>query len=266
MDYCYFNGTIKPYKDCLLHVSDLLIQRGYGVFDFFRVRGGEIPWLNDYTDRLFHSIRYSGIQSPVTREEFLSAIQKLKKINKSPEAAFKVLVTGGFSEDLGTATGQSNMLILHRPWKKEPTKNDQQGVALISDKFARPNPEIKTLYYFNSLRLHRKMMEYGAVDVLYYQDFITETSRASIFCVKGGAIFTPSRNILDGITRKQVMKQFPEIQTRDIPFDELFSMDEVFMTSTTREITPVVSVDGKLIGKRTMGPVTRELQNTFRIT
>jgi branched-subunit amino acid aminotransferase/4-amino-4-deoxychorismate lyase len=266
MEHCYINGTIKPYKECHLHISDLLIQRGYGVFDFFRVREGEIPWLEDYTDRLFNSIRYAGIESPVTRHEFLEAIDNLKQLNQSENSAFKVLVTGGYSEDLGTVSGHPNMLILHTSWSPLPAKTRQQGVALISDEFIRPNPEIKTMYYFNSLRLRRKMTEYGAADVLYHQDLVTETSRASIFCVRDGKIFTPAKNILEGITRKQVMRQFPEIEARDIRFDDFLQMDEVFITSTTRDITPVVSIDGKTIGNQTPGPVTRELQENFRIS
>ena len=73
-NFCYFNGDLLRYDEVNLHISDLLFQRGYGVFDFFRSRGGGIPWLKDYRERLFSSIEKSGIETDLDREQFESII------------------------------------------------------------------------------------------------------------------------------------------------------------------------------------------------
>lgn len=264
MNWCYFNGAITRYEECSLHISDLLIQRGYGVFDFFRCRNGQIPWLEDYTGRLFRSIGLSGIDSPLSSHEFTRVIQNLQEKNGGENTAFKVLVTGGNSENLEQVTGSANMIVLHVPWNRPPEETFKKGVNLISDHYLRPNPEIKTLYYFNSLRLQERMRAFRAVDVLYHTGKITETSRASVFFVKNGSVFTPGKNILNGITRKQVLSMSGDIVYGELEFEELFGVDEMFLTSTSRDVTPVVSVDGRKIGNGKPGKITREIQSAFR--
>ena len=263
-NYCYFNGSLVRYGDIHLHVSDLLFQRGYGVFDFFRIRNGTIPWLDDYIERLYTSLKLSEIGIDLGREQFSGIIDQLHRKNNMSEGAFKVIVTGGYSENLHAVTGSSNVLILNVDWKKPPQKTFQDGVHLIREKFIRPNPEIKTLYYFNTLRLGKKLQTFDAVDVLFYHDTISEASRSNLFFVKKGMVYTPQRNILKGITRKQVLSMFREIRVQDVHIDQVYDFDEIFMTGTSRDITPVVYVEGRKIGKGAPGPVTREIQAAFQ--
>lgn len=259
MSYCYLNGEILEYKDCTLHISDLLIQRNYGVFDFFRCRNGSIPWLNDYLDRLFNSMRLAYLKAGISREEIISIIEELQEKNGDPNGAFKIIVTGGYSDNLEAVTGTSNVIILNVPWKKPPQESIEHGIGLISDSYVRPNPEIKSLYYLNSLKQHQKMREFNAVDVLYHQEMISETSRANVFFVSDGKIYTPLSNILPGIIRKQILAQYPEIIVEDLSFDRLYDFDEMFISSTSKDITPVVRVDGRKIGDGKPGWLTREL-------
>lgn len=263
MDYCYLNGEILHYADCRLHISDLQLQRGYGIFDYFRCRNGNIPWLEDYTDRLFNSIRLAGLDVDLSRKDFLAVIDGLQHRNGDCRGAFKVMVTGGYSDTLESVTGRANFIILHLPWNNPPEASFRKGVNLVSLHYQRPNPEIKTLFYFNTLRLRKKMQEYQAVDVLYHTGHITETSRANVFLVKGNTIYTPADGILMGITRKQLLYLVPGIRVEKIDYEELYSFDEMFLTSTSRDITPIVSVEGKKIGDRNPGKVTKEIMALF---
>jgi len=102
------------------------------------------------------------------------------------------------------------------------------------------------------------------VDVLFHTDRISEASRANLFFVKNGEVSTPVSDILKGITRKQVLSMFSEIRLEDIGTDRLYDFDEIFLTGTSRDITPVVSVEGQVIGNGRPGPVTREIQAAFR--
>jgi len=263
-DYCYFNGDLVRYADIHIHVSDLLFQRGYGIFDFFRCRSGQFPWLDDYMVRLFTSLELSSIEPKLDREQFKSIIYTLQEKNQLDNGAFKVIVTGGYSDTLESVTGPANMVILNLPWKKPPEETFEKGVSLIRDWYVRPNPEVKTLYYFNTLKLHAKLRKFGAVDVLFHTDRISEASRANLFFVKNGEVSTPVSDILKGITRKQVLSMFSEIRLEDIGADRLYDFDEIFLTGTSRDITPVVSVEGQVIGNGRPGPVTREIQAAFR--
>ena len=263
-NYCYFNGDLVPYDRIRLHVSDLLFQRGYGVFDYFRSRSGSVLWLEDYTERLFTSVELSGIKTDLDKDQFKSVIHDLQDMNNLANGAFKVLVSGGNSENLDSVTGRPNIIVLNLAWTPPPEETFTRGVNLILDRYVRPNPEVKTLFYFNRLKLQNKLREFNAVDVLYHTDRISEASRANLFFVKNGRISTPASDILKGITRKQVLSLFGEIMVEDIKVDRLYDFDEIFMTSTSQDVTPVVSVEGKKISKGVPGPVTREILSSFR--
>ncbi|RLD94083.1 MAG: hypothetical protein DRJ29_07005 [Bacteroidetes bacterium] len=263
-NYCYFNGDLVHFQDIHLHVTDLLFQRGYGVFDFFRCRNGSFPWLEDYTERLFTSLELSCIEVNLDREQFTSVIHSLQEKNGLTNGAFKVIVSGGYADNLESVSGPANIVILNVLWEKPPEETFAKGVNLIRDEYVRPNPEVKTLYYFNRLKLQKKLKEYNAIDVLYYTDTISEASRANLFFVKEGSVYTPVSNILKGITRKQVLSLFGDIKVEDIDAERLYDFDEIFLTSSSNDVTPVVSVEGQKIGKGTPGPVTREIQAAFR--
>ena len=262
--YCYFNGDLVPYDKIHLHVSDLLFQRGYGVFDYFRCRNGSLLWLEDYVERLFTSVELSGIKIDLDRNQFTSVIHDLQGINNLANGAFKVLVSGGYSDNLESVNGQPNIVVLNLPWAPPPEETFKRGVNLIRDRYIRPNPEVKTLFYFNRLKLQNKLREFNAVDVVYHTDMISEASRANLFFVKDGQVSTPASDILKGITRKQVLILFGEIKVEDIEADRLYDFDEIFLTSTSQDVTPVVSVEGKKIGKGIPGPVTRDILTAFR--
>ena len=102
------------------------------------------------------------------------------------------------------------------------------------------------------------------MDVLYYTDYLSEASRANVFFVKDGRIITPAENILKGITRKYILELDSSISVENIEAKSIYDFDEVFLTSTSRDITPVVSIDGRKIGDGKRGVFTRELQVLFK--
>jgi len=271
---CYFNGDLIPYPELQIHVSDLQMQRGYGVFDFFRARNGQIPWLEDYTDRLFNSMKLAEIDpirgtlrdtsTLMTKDAFTSIIHGLHRENREENGAFKVIVTGGFSDTLATVTGTPNFMILNVPWTRPPAESYEMGVQLVSHEYVRPDPLIKTLNYFNTVRLRKKFREFNAVDVLYHDDHIREASRANLFLVKDNTIYTPASGILEGITRKQVLSILPDVRVEDIEMKAFHDFDEMFMASTSRDITPIVGVEGVKIGDGRPGKISRQVMEAFR--
>jgi branched-chain amino acid aminotransferase len=262
----FINGEYVKFEQCNLHISDLGLQRGYAIFDLFRSVGGEIVWKDDYFDRLFGSLSGSNIGLQLSRNDLNSLCQNLQEKNHFDKSVFKVIITGGYSSDLGTYDGQPNLIIIQKPFKPLPSNYYTEGVNLITEEYQRPDPEIKTMNYFFSLRLHEKMKEFKAVDVLYHTNQIRETARSNFFGIKNGVVHTPSERILKGITRKNLLKLTSLgyiFHERDIFTDELYTFEEVFITGTTKFILPIVQINGKPIGTGKPGKLTKSLMNTF---
>ena len=265
--FAYFNGEWKNVKDLYVHVSDLGLQRAYGVFDFMKEVKGEIPWLDDYLGRFFRSLELSDIQIDPNYDELKSLVLDLIARNGFYYSGIKLLATGGFSEDGYSVPDKANLFILNMKGKPVDRTVYKTGVNLILDEFIRPNPEVKSIQYYNSAKWHRKMKEYDAIDVLYHSDgLISETSRANFYIVKGDQILTAIDGVLPGVTRKNFLATFAnkhDIQLIDLPYEELYKADEAFITSTTKGVVPVVKVEDHIIGDGKVGPMTSKLISEF---
>lgn len=260
---CYFNGKILPFKNCNLHISDLILQRGFGVFDFFRTRNEKIMWLDDYINRLFNSMAESNIDIELSKSDFKSIIFELQNKNGFKNSSYKAIISGGYSSNLESVPDVPNIIIINKPFVKPNESFYHNGTALITYNFARSHPEVKTLNYYESLRLHKKLKEFNAIDVLYHQNVISETSRANIFFIKNGKVFTPLNNILDGIIRKQILSISDAIKLDDISFEELFDFDEIFITSSSKDVMPIVNINGRKIKDGKVGPITKDFISEF---
>lgn len=265
--YAVLNGGMIEYKKANVSIADLAIQRGYGIFDFFRIEEGHWIFSEYYLDRFFNSMKLSGFIFPYTREEVHDMVIGVVKKNKAPNSYIKMIVTGGNSLNGFEPAEIPNFIIINSPiklWDKDLFK---KGANLISDEYMRPFPLVKSTNYFNAVRLYPKMKKYKAVDVLYHHEKkVHETSRANIFMIKGDKIFTPKKEILQGITRKRFLKAVKkkyEIAYKAFSFKKLLKADEAFITSTTKDIMPIVRIDKHKIGKGKTGNVSKELIKLF---
>lgn len=263
---CYYNGVFIPQKECTINITDLGFQRGYGIFDFFRSRNGTVLRLDDYLKRLFNSVKDSGINISLTKPLIESIIQELQKQNNFKNSAFKIIVTGGNSNDCATYENTASLIVLNIPFKKFNSTLYKKGASLITYNYSRPEPKIKTLNYYTSLKLQKLLRQKQAIDVLYYDKYISETARSNIFLIKNNILYTPKNNILLGITRAIVLElaiDYFEVKVTDIPINDLFDFDEIFISSTAKEIMPIVEIDGKKIGNHKIGEVTKILMKSF---
>ena len=262
----YLNGEIVEYDKAFLHISDLAILRGYGVFDFFRTQNGKPFLMQEHLERFINSADYFELPLPVSQDQLKSIIQNLLNLNHFEESGIKLLITGGYSED-GITPGTPNFFVDVQPLALPPKSHFSQGIKLIAHKYIRDFPEIKSVNYITSIRLHKQIFEAEAVDVLYhYQDIISESSRSNFFLVKDNKIITTDRNILKGITRKKVLAlagPYYAIEERPAYFKEIKSADEAFITGTTKKVMPVVKVDDTIIGSGEPGKVTQHLMQLF---
>lgn len=262
---CYINNKFQNYQEARLHISDLGLQRGYGIFDYFLEMDGRIPFYDDYLDRFYRSAELMKLECPLSRELLKEKIAFLLEKNRFGRSGIKLLLTGGFSEDLYSPSS-SNFMIINMPMKHNPCEFGE-GVKLLTLDYYRWKPEVKTTYYLPSLIMFPGMKEKGAIEVLYHHNgLISETTRANFFLVKDGILITAGDGVLKGITRMHVLtvaKGFLPAEERPVRLDEVWDCDEAFITGTSKHVMPVVEIDGRMIGDGKPGKITRQITKAF---
>lgn len=258
---CVINGEFLPLRQAVVPVNDLAVQRGYGVFDFFRTQRGKPVFWDDHLDRLDRSCRE--FQLPIDRTRVVGWLRGLAARNGLLDSGLRITVTGGNSPD-GYSIADPNVIIVQQPIVLLPPT----PLRLITWEHQRQIPHVKSIDYTMAIYLRKQVRERGADEVLYHSaGLIGECPRANVFIVTAeGVLATPSRRVLAGITRGRVLKLAAGVVDaveRDVTLMELREAREIFITSTSRKIVPVLEVDGERIGDGSPGPVTRALMERF---
>ncbi|NDK56193.1 aminotransferase class IV [Pontibacter fetidus] len=261
--HAYINGNIQPYGEAFLHISDLSIQRGYGVFDFFKVQNGRPVFLADYLKRFYESARLMELTVPLPESELTGIINELITINNLPLSGIKMILTGGYSDN-GYDPTVPNLIIQQQPLQLPTPEMIAQGIKVITHEHVRELPSIKTINYTMGIRLINKIKQAAASDVLYQKnDVVSEFPRCNFFIVmQDNTIVTPPENVLLGVTRKNVLALAArkyKSEERTITIADIAQAKEAFLTSTTKRILPIVQVDDVVIGNGKPGAITQEL-------
>ena len=260
-EFIYLNGEIIPAEKAQLHVSDLGLLRGYGIFDFFRAIDGKPVFIEDHLDRFENSAKLMGLPIPESRDKLREIIHEIIRLNPHKLLGVKMIMTGGYSEDGYTPSHKSNLIVMGKPFEFKPA---DVGMKLMSMEYRREIPEIKTLNYIVPIRAIQQMKQAGADDVLYHRDGkISESSRSNIFIVKDEKIVTPLDGALFGVTRKHILnfaKKYFIVEERDVTTQEYFEADEVFTTGSTKRIIAITQTDNHIFGSGGLGKITKKLQ------
>jgi D-alanine transaminase/branched-chain amino acid aminotransferase len=262
----WVNDSLIPSDEANLNIADLAVQRGYGIFDFFKTIDGKPVFLEDHLDRLFRSAVLMRLEIKQSRDEIRDKISSLIEINKLKDSGIKVILTGGFSPD-GFNIAEPNLVISQQEFQI-PKTMPEKGISILTHEYQRHFSDAKTLDYLQAIWLQPILKEKKADDVLYYSaGIIRECPRANIFIVtKDHKVITPENGMLKGVTRKQVLELSAEkyiTEARDVSFEEFRDAAEIFITSTTKNILPVVQVDGHIVGDGSPGEVSRALANEY---
>jgi D-alanine transaminase/branched-chain amino acid aminotransferase len=266
--YAYLHGQLTPLDQAFLHVSDLGLQRGYGVFDFFRVQAGQPLFLEAYLDRFYRSAQLMELAVPLPRPALVEVIQALLTRNDLPLSGIKLLLTGGYSAN-GYDPGEPNLLLTQQAIALPSPAQVAAGLRVITHDYVRDIPPVKTLNYAMSLRLRQALRARGADEVLYHHGGqVTEFPRANFFLVRAdNSVVTPAADVLAGITRHQLLtlphSPYP-VEAGPVTLADLYQAKEAFMTSTTKRVLPVVQIDDVLLGTGRPGPVTLALLEALR--
>jgi branched-chain amino acid aminotransferase len=259
----FFNGDFIPEQDARLHVSDLSIQRGYGVFDFFKVIDDVPILMEDHLDRFFCSAAGLGLTVDIEKERIRLLVRELIDRNKMGFSGIKLTLTGGYSPG-GYEIISPIFFITQHTLQPRPAEMVEQGIRLMTHEHMRELPQVKSINYITGLMLQKKLAAAGVSDVLYHKNNeVTELPRSTFFIVThDNVIATPTKNILAGVTRKKVLELAGQrYQTAEtaITLNDIRNAREAFITSTSRQVQPVVQIDGMIIGNGKPGPIAKDL-------
>ena len=246
--YCFAQNKICLIENAGVPLGDLLVQRGYGIFDYLRVSNNKPLFIDAHLDRLFHSASVMRLSITSTKEEIKKCVATLIEKNNIPNSGIRLIIAGGDAPDGYTIT-QPHLIIIQQPLDPPPTTLSSKGIQLVSYFYQRQLAEVKTTDYLMAIHLQPWMKSQGADDILYYNnESVCECPRSNIFMVTyDNIIVTPTRNMLKGITRKNIIQvaatQNWKLEQRDISLEEMKSAKEVFISSSTKRIIPVKGLD-----------------------
>ncbi len=266
---CYFNGSLVPLKDARVSLIDLGLTRGFGIYEGITAFQGEPFRFSDHWKRFENSARALRLSLPFSEQEVLEAMRAVIAANSpGARATIRMILTGGEADGgIEHVVGRETIFITAEPAVPLPEAFYTKGASMQTHEHQRFLPEYKTTNYITAVLLQQKRKEAGAVEILYIaNDSVLECTGSNVFIVKDGRLITPKDGILHGITRKVALElaqgAYPG-EERVIPLDELFDADEVFITSSFKDIVPIITVDGKTIGSGAPGPITLDLMKRF---
>ena len=262
----YFNGEILPIDSPVFKTNDLGLLRGFGLFDYFRTYNGVPFRWDDYWQRFENSARLLKLTLPVMQQETEKVLADLHALSGEQEVAFRFVLTGGYAPDSVNVV-QPNFLIRTEALPQDNPAGRLKGIKVLPYDYVRDLPEVKTTNYVHMVLMADEMRRQQAADLLFHKEGeISELTRSNIFIFQGDKLITSDRNILKGITRKVVMelaRPHFEVEIRPVMYKEVIMADEVFTTSTTKWVMPVVQIGDLPVGSGESGKRTLFLQQLF---
>ena len=259
-----------PVDEAKVGVEDIGLLRGYGLYEGLMAFDGKPFRFADHWDRFLSGAHVLNLNVPVTQEKAEKVIGEiLQKSGLNNRANLRMILTGGKAiNGIEYDFDNPTFYILAEEWKHPLAEIYEKGTKLITYKTMRELPEYKTTNYIRAVNLQNFKKEEKAIDILYVCDGeVYECATSNIFIVKNKVIITPEENILKGITRKVVLELAEgkyEIEKRPIEEGELKTADEVFITSSFKDVVPVVKIDDFAVAGGEVGPITKDLMAKFR--
>ena len=273
-ELAYLNGEFIPISEARIPIEDRGYQFGDAVYEFIVSYNGKLFCLEEHLDRLIRSMTELSF-TPIPKEKIRTAVLELFNRSGLKRASIYIQISRGvavrnhtFSKKLAAQT-----VMTIRQSKEIPAKYKKTGVALMTlQDFRWGRCDIKTVQILPNALAKQKALDAGKYDAIFVGENgrVREATSANVFILNGEKIIThpSSHDILPGITRCVVINLCRElnipVQEKFYQIEELYSSTETFLTGSTTEILPVISVDEHAIGDGKVGPITKRLITAFK--
>ena len=276
MNEVYLNGRFVNGDRAMVSVFDQGFLYGDGIYETFRSIGDRLYQFPQHFDRLVQSAAALSYPLAFTRQELEEILLELRRRNGLADAYYRIMVTRGKGQVgfLRNLDNDLTCLVIGREFQGFDPACYREGIALKVAETRRNapeaiNPKIKSISNLNSLlgKLEAKAANAFEVIMLNNKGDICEGSASNIFWTRNRWVFTPdaSTGLLEGVTRSTIMRLCEEklnlrVVTGEFRLQDLKFSDEVFISSTSLEVMPVVKVDNFMINQGQVGPIAQELR------
>jgi branched-chain amino acid aminotransferase len=278
----WHNGKFIAWEDATIHVMSHVVNYGSSVFEGIRCyaqpRGPAIFRLPEHAQRLLNSAKIYRIDVDYTRDEIVSAIVELVKINRMAPCYIRPIILRGYGEaGVNPFNSPTEVYVCAYEWGKYLGHGSDEGVDVCVSSWNRIAPNTLPAMsksganYMNSQLIKMEAIMNGYVEgiALDVNGYVSEGSGENLFVVRNGTLMTAplGNSVLPGITRETVItlarEQGIPVVEQVIPREMLYIADEVFFSGTAAEITAVRSVDKISVNQGVTGPITKALQREF---
>jgi branched-chain amino acid aminotransferase len=281
--FIWMDGEFVDWRDAKVHVLTHTLHYGVGVFEGVRAyatdKGPAIFRLDRHTERLLQSAKIMGMTIPFSADEISKAQIECVARNKLESGYLRPMAYYG-SEAMGLHAKGLKTHLMIAAWSWGTYLGDEaleKGIRVKTSSFSRHHvnssmSKAKTNgHYTNSIMALQEAENAGYDEALMLDTngYVAEGSGENIFIVRRGKIYTPSlTSALEGITRDTIAELLRddmgmEIIEKQITRDEVYTADEAFFTGTAAEVTPINSLDDRIIGDGKRGAVTKEIQTRY---
>ncbi len=279
----WMDGELVPWGEAKIHVLTHSLHYGGGVFEGIRAyetkRGPAVFRLTDHILRLFRSAKIFMIDIPFSPEQLVEASKETVRASGLPSCYVRPIVYMGYGEmGLNPLIAPINVSIIVWPWGPYlGAEGLAKGIRMKISSWRRHDPNIMppaakgTGGYVNSQLAKMEAIKagYDEAIMLNPQGLVAEATGENIFAVIDGEILTPplAAGALTGITRDSVMKIAADlgipVREQEMQRTDLYLADEVFLTGTAAEVTPVREIDDRVVGAGQPGAITKKVQEMF---
>lgn len=275
----YLNGNIVPEDEAKVSVFDHGYLYGDGIFEGIRAYNGRVFMLDEHIERLYESAKTIMLNIPLNKEEMEKAILETIRANDLEDAYIRIVISRG-PGDLGLdirKCNEPNVVIIASAIQLYDEKLYETGLKVVTVPTRRNgpemvNPRIKSLNYLNNImaRIEANLADAPEAIILNKEGYVAECTGDNIFIIDGNVLYTPPQyaGILKGTKRELTMEIAKEmgLEVKEELFTrhDIFNADECFLSGTAAEVIPVVEVDGRKVGRGSVGSKTTEIISRFR--
>lgn len=271
-EIAYLNTQFLPLAEARISPMDRGFLFADGIYEVIPVYAGKLFRLEEHLDRLDYSLNEIHLHSPLTRGGWRNLLEELVAKNGSGNMSVYLQVTRGVAEVREHAFPAKSipptLFAMCSPISKPKTEDIDHtvgGKAISVSDIRWLRCDIKSISLLPNILMRQKAVEAGALEAIFIRNgSATEGSASNLFIVKAGRLITPPKShfILGGITRDLILELatlngFPFVE-RAISEEELRSADEIWVSSSTREILPITELDGAPVANGEVGPIWKK--------
>ena len=271
----YLNGLYLPVEEATIPVMDRGFLFGDGVYEVIPVFGNKLLRLDEHLQRLQNSLNRISLPNPHDNEEWAEIFSALINKNDGDDRALYLQISRGVyaKRDLTIKAGHPpTVFAMVLQVTPADIERESAGISVITvDDFRWNACDIKSTSLVANVMLKQQAVAAGVDDaILIKNSMLSEGTASNVFLVKNDALITPptGHKLLPGITRDLVIEIAKNstilVEEREVKEAELYNADEIWMTSSTREIAPVISLNGEAVGSGTAGKMWKRVMDLYQ--